>query len=168
MHYLAALLLFVSSAVSAFDPELMEGQWAAHLKPGEDPERYLFLNVNGDLSGVLVRNVEGKSVARTFAKADVTVRTAYIEVSLAENETAILWAWRQNNGLRRVNGLLFEPAATGPVRNMLPVPLEYLNEEHPLRADEQVKTLLEKYPWQPKPESNGTVPQTGIQYESGP
>lgn len=165
MRYFAALLLFVSSAVSAFDPELMEGQWAAHLKPGEDPERYLFLNVNGDLSGVLVRNVGGKSVTRTFAKEDVTVRTAYIEVSLAENETAILWAWRQNNGLRRVNGLLFEPAATGPVRNMLPVPLEYLNGEHPLREDPHLTTLLEQYPYRPGPKSNDIVPQTGIKYQ---
>lgn len=147
MRYLAALLLLLCSSAFAFDAELMEGQWAAHLKAGEDPERYLFLNVNGDLSGVLVRTIGGKTVTRTFDRQNVIVRTAYIEVTLTENETAILWAWRQNNGLRRVNGLLFEQGSKESVRNMLPVPLEYLRDDHPLREDEKIATLVLKYPF---------------------
>jgi hypothetical protein len=147
MRRIIFLLCLWSTAAFAFEPSVLHGPWAAHQQRTGQPDRYFFLTVQPDLSGVLVRTRKGERITRTFSPDDTRTGEAYLEVSLPADETAILWAWRQSNGRHRVNGLLFEEGRAAPVRNMLPVPLEYLGPDHALRRDPIIGELLETYPF---------------------
>lgn len=147
MKYLLFALAMLSSTALAFEPSILQGQWAAHQQRETGEDRYFFLSVNADLSGVLVRTQGGETIERRFDVEDTMSREAYLEADLAEGETVILWAWKQNNGVRRVNGLLFEKGRQEPVRNMLPVPLEYLGPDHELHLDPRIRAWITRYPY---------------------
>ncbi len=142
------LLLLYSPWAMALEPTVLQGQWAALQQRQDARDRYFFLTVNADLSGVLVRTSGGETVTRRFDAQDSRNREAYLEADLAGGETVILWAWQQNNGLRRVNGLLFDKGRQAPVRNMLPVPLEYLGPQHKLRQNPRIGAWTREYPYQ--------------------
>lgn len=142
------LLLLCSPVAMALEPSVLQGQWAAHQQRQGAPDRYFFLTVNADLSGVLVRTRGEETITRRFDAGDSRNREAYLEADLPGGETAILWAWQQNNGMRRVNGLLFEEGRQEPVRNMLPVPLEYLGPQNELRQDPRIGEWARQYPYQ--------------------
>ncbi len=148
MKYHLLLLVLFSPLAMALDPSVLQGQWGAHQQREGEPDRYFFLTINADLSGVLVRTRGEDTIIRRFDSEDSRSREAYLEADLPEGETAILWAWQQNNGLRRINGLLFEEGRQQPVRNMLPVPLEYLGPQHELQRDPRMGDWIRRFPYQ--------------------
>jgi hypothetical protein len=145
LRFAFSLLLFAATMANAFDVAVLHGEWAAHQQRPDEPDRYFYLRINKDLSGVLVRTNNDDTIARRFAPEQAHVRQSYLELTLDNNETAILWGWKQNNGLRRVNGLLFEEGSPQAVRNMLPVPLEYLDKQHQLRAQPRINAIIEDF-----------------------
>ena len=151
MKFRILLLLLCSPAAMALEPSVLQGQWAAHQQREDATDRYFFLTVNADLSGVLIRTRGEETITRRFDAADSRNREAYLETDLSGGETAILWAWQQNNGVRRVNGLLFEEGRAEPVRNMLPVSLEYLGPQHELRQQSPIGQWARQYPYQDQP-----------------
>jgi hypothetical protein len=142
------LLLLLPAWANALEPTVIQGQWAAIQERQDATDRYFFLTVNADLSGVLVRTRGEETVTRRFGADDSRNREAYLEADLTGGETVILWAWQQNNGLRRVNGLLFDKGRQAPVRNILPVPLEHLGPQHELRQHPRIGAWTREYPYQ--------------------
>lgn len=151
MRYSIICLLLWAQAAVAFDESVLYGQWAAMQQQDGAPDRHFFLNVNADLSGALIRTRNGTTIERIFRREDADTREAYLELDLPGGETAILWAWKQNNGLRRVNGLLFEEGRQAPVRNMLPVPLEYLGPDHELQLDPTIREWMTRHSYRDTP-----------------
>jgi hypothetical protein len=147
MKFRILLLLLCSPAALAFEPSVLQGQWAAHQQLEGATDRYFFLTVHADLSGVLVRTRGDQTITRRFDAEDSRTREAYLETDLSGGETAILWAWQQNNGVRRVNGLIFEEGRQEPVRNMLPVPLEYLGPKNELRQNPRISKWARRHPY---------------------
>ncbi len=147
MRFRILLLLLCSPVAMAFEPSVLQGQWAALQQREGATDRYFFLTVNADMSGVLVRTRGENTITRRFDAGDSRSRQAYLEADLPNDETVILWAWQQNNGVRRVNGLLFEEGRQEPVRNMLPVPLEYLGAQHELRQNPRIDQWARQHPY---------------------
>lgn len=142
---ITTILLILSFPCSAFDYSAIEGQWAIYHGGLLSKEQYHYLKINSDLSGTLVSSLGHPPITRSFNASDVTKRSGYIEISLKNNEKAVLSAWKSKSDTGRLNGVIYMYKESGELFNTLYLPLQLLDKNHEFLANEKIKELSIKF-----------------------
>ncbi len=142
---LTLIIILFSTSCWAFQHDVVKGQWAVFDSNALSDNTYYFLNINNDFSGVLIRSLGHKPIARKFTAKDIVKQNGYLEINLGKNEKAVLSAWKTKSGSGRLTGLLFMYKDNGHLFNMLYFPLQLLNNKHDFMSKDEIKQLSAKY-----------------------